>query len=197
MVSKRKVPKSGLKSRSGDDDAALWQQIAGTVKPLKQRPGTAPLVQPVESVEPEIKAGPKDPPGRSVKPSPPVPTPVPPAPLISGAMPGIDKRTAQRLRRGQLKIDGRIDLHGMTRAEAYRNLTDFLVFSASAGRRCVLVITGKGTREGAEPGVLRSEFPRWLNEAALRPMVLSFTQAQPKDGGGGAFYVYLRKDRTQ
>jgi DNA-nicking Smr family endonuclease len=135
----------------------------------------------------------------SARPAParaPAPAREPPAPLSPGTAPGLDKRTAQRLRRGQIPIDGRIDLHGMTRAEAHRNLTDFLTFSATAGRRCVLVITGKGMREGAGSGILRSEFPRWLNEAALRPLILSFAAAQPRDGGGGAFYVYLRRERA-
>ncbi|MEE8563481.1 MAG: Smr/MutS family protein [Alphaproteobacteria bacterium] len=117
-------------------------------------------------------------------------------PLAAGAAPGLDKRTAQRLRRGQIRIEGRIDLHGMTRVEAYRNLSDFLKSSAAGGRRCVLVITGKGLSQGAGSGILRAEFPRWLNEPALRPLILSFAPAQPRDGGGGAFYVYLRRDRA-
>jgi DNA-nicking Smr family endonuclease len=115
-------------------------------------------------------------------------------PLSPGAAPGLDKRTAQRLRRGRLPIEGRIDLHGMTQAEAQANLVRFITAQAAKGRRCVLVITGKGLR-GAGVGVLRAELPRWLNEPALRPLVLSFTPAQPRDGGGGAFYVYLRKAR--
>ncbi len=59
----------------------------------------------------------------------------------------------------------------------------------------MLVITGKGFGKGTGVGVLRSQFPNWLNTPELRPLILSFAHAQPKDGGGGAFYVYLRKRR--
>ena len=152
--------------------AAARAETAGTVKP--------PNETPVEAHAP------------SAKPRPSAPAP----PLAPGVAAGIDKRTAQRLRRGQIRIEGRIDLHGMTQAEAHRHLSEFLKSSAAAGRRCVLVITGKGMRAGAGAGVLRSEFPRWLNEATLRPLILGFAAAQPKDGGGGAFYVYLRRGRA-
>ncbi len=205
MAGKRTGPNPGAPSRPPstprksargvDDDGALWGRIAGTVKPLKRRAGAPPLAEPAGNVKPAAE-GPAETPARSAKPRPPAPAGPPSAPLAPGAAPGLDKRTAQRLRRGQIRIEGRIDLHGMTRPEAYRNLSDFLKSSAAAGRRCVLVITGKGMREGAGSGVLRSEFPGWLNEAALRPLILSFSPAQPRDGGGGAFYVYLRRSRA-
>ena len=201
MAGKRPGPSSRAPSRppstpgrstsGADADADLWGRIAGTVKPLKRRPGAAPLDQPAGNAEAAAKAPPGKPP-RSAKPRPPAPARESLMPLGPGAAPGLDKRTAQRLRRGQIGIEGRIDLHGMTRVEAHRNLTDFLTSSAIAGRRCVLVITGKGLGSG----ILRSEFPRWLNEAALRPLILSFAPAQPRDGGGGAFYVYLRRTRA-
>ena len=103
---------------------------------------------------------------------------------------------AARLRRGQIDIEGRIDLHGMTREEAHANLAGFIKTAAGTGRRCVLVITGKGTGKGVGGGVLRAQFPHWLNSAELRPLILTFATAQPRDGGGGAFYVYLRKRRA-
>ena len=205
MAWKRVQPEPGAPSRrlsvprkntgGAGDDAALWGQIAGTVKPLKRRRAAPPPAKPTGDVKPAAEA-PVETPVRSAKPHPPEPAHAPPAPLAPGAASGLDKRTAQRLRRGQIRIEGRIDLHGMTQVEAYRNLSDFLQSSATAGRRCVLVITGKGMRGGAGSGILRSEFPRWLNEAALRPLILGFTAAQPKDGGGGAFYVYLRRHRA-
>jgi DNA-nicking Smr family endonuclease len=177
------------------DDTALWRRIAGTVKPLKRR--TETRVSPSRREEPAEPA-----PARPKKTSatktpasrPAVAAPNAP-PLAAGAMAGLDKRTAQRLRRGQLPIDGRIDLHGMTQAEAHANLNRFIEGSAARGRRCVLVITGKGLRGGAGTGVLRNQLPCWLNEPVLRSLILSFAPAQPKDGGGGAFYVYLRKAR--
>jgi DNA-nicking Smr family endonuclease len=109
----------------------------------------------------------------------------------------MDKRTATRLRRGQIAIEGRIDLPGMTQDEAHGALTGFIKSSAGIGRRCVLVITGKGLGKGLGGGVLRSQLPRWLNTEELHPLILAFAPAQPKDGGGGAFYVYLRKRRER
>lgn len=189
---------SGKRGRGVNDDAALWRQIAGTVKPLKRRVAAPPPVESTDKCKPAAR-GPVSTQPRSARPNPSAaprqPQP-PPAPLSPGTAPGLDKRTAQRLRRGQIRVEARIDLHGMTQAEAHRNLSEFLKSSANLGRRCVLVITGKGMRGGAGTGVLRSEFPRWLNEVALRPLILSFASAQPKDGGGGAFYVYLRRERA-
>ncbi len=115
--------------------------------------------------------------------------------LKTGASPGVDKRTAARLKRGQLDIDGRIDLHGMTQAKAHRALAGFLTASQGAGKRCVLVITGKGLRPTGETGVLRNLVPRWMNAPAIRGRVLSFCTAQPRDGGTGALYVLLKRKR--
>lgn len=191
---------AGRRKSSGPppaDDAALWARVTGNVKPLRNRSGAAPRPSAAgtagEEAKPKARAASAPAPARSAS-QPPGSVPVPLAP---GAAPGLDRRTAQRLRRGQLRIEGHIDLHGMTQAEAHANLARFLNASAAGGRRCVLVITGKGLRGGAGTGILRAELPRWLNEASLRPLVLSFAPAQPKDGGGGAFYVYLRKARDR
>jgi DNA-nicking Smr family endonuclease len=124
------------------------------------------------------------------------PAPPPAPPLAAGTAPGLDKRNLNRLRRGQLSIDGRIDLHGMTRDEARTALLAFLAFQLERGARCVLVITGKGVR-GRGTGVIRAALPHWLNDAVLRPGVVAFAEAQPKDGGAGAFYVYLRRRRSR
>ena len=115
--------------------------------------------------------------------------------LKTGASPGVDKRTALRLKRGQLAIEGRIDLHGMTQDKAHRALEGFLTASQAAGKRCVLVITGKGLRPTGETGVLRNLVPRWMNAPAIRGRVLGFSTAQPRDGGTGALYVLLKRKR--
>lgn len=109
--------------------------------------------------------------------------------------PGLDKRTAARLRRGQLPIEARIDLHGLTRDEAHRALEGFLGSAHDAGKRCVLVITGKGLRASGEMGVLRDAVPRWLNAPPIRPLILAFRPAPPRDGGAGALYVLLKRKR--
>ena len=113
-------------------------------------------------------------------------------PLDPDVSPGLDKRSAIRLRRGQLSIDAKLDLHGMTQREAHRALIGFVRGSQGTRRRMVLVITGKG---GGGQGVLRAAVPRWLNEASIRPLVLTYAQAHTRDGGGGALYVLLRRKR--
>jgi len=107
--------------------------------------------------------------------------------------PGLDRRSALRLKRGQREIEARLDLHGMTQIEAHRALAGFITRSHTAGKRALLVITGKGLKEGS--GVLRAAVPRWLGEPAMRPRVLAVTPAMPKDGGAGALYILLRRTR--
>jgi len=107
---------------------------------------------------------------------------------------GIDRRTHDRFRRGRMAIEGRLDLHGMTRERAHAALNAFLYRAHERSARCVLVVTGKGTgRDGG--GVLRREVPHWLNQAGLRTLVLGIAHAQPRDGGDGALYVLLKRRR--
>ena len=92
---------------------------------------------------------------------------------------------------GRQKIEARLDLHGMWLQDAQIAVRDFIEMSHAAGKRCVLIITGKGGISGQ--GKIRAEFPKWLNDIDIRRFILSFTQSRPEHGGGGAFYVYLRK----
>ena len=108
-----------------------------------------------------------------------------------------------RLRRGKLAPEATIDLHGLRREEAHQALAAFLGRAQAAGKRCVLVITGKGTdrsagrpREmGEETGVLKRQVPRWLNEAPNRGRIIAFVEARPQHGGAGALYVLLKRQR--
>ncbi len=177
----------------GEDDRALWRAVTRDTVPLKGRnrppPRPVPAAAPAAAAAGSTAAVPRAPPPPS-----PTPPPSPPPPLDHGRAPGLDKRTAERLKRGQLAIEARIDLHGLTRADAHRALTAFIDGAHQAGRRCVLVITGKGL--GAENGgVLRGAVPRWLNQAPLRPRLLAFCYAQPKHGGDGALYLLLKRRR--
>lgn len=126
-----------------------------------------------------------------------VPPPLSPAPppveLAHGTTAGMDRRTAQRLRRGRLDVEARLDLHGHTQAAAHRTLERFLQDGYMAGIRTVLIITGKGDRIGGRPGVLRDAVPRWFNEMPMRQWVAGFSYAAPKDGGDGALYVRLKR----
>ena len=103
---------------------------------------------------------------------------------------GVDRASAERLKRGRYPVEGRLDLHGMTQAEAHRALARFITRSRVLGRRCVLVITGHGRASG---GILKTAAPRWLNEPDLRRHLLAASPAGPRDGGTGALYLLLRK----
>lgn len=107
----------------------------------------------------------------------------------------IDRRTFDKLRKGKLDIESTLDLHGMSQSEAHSALNRFIVSAHNNGKRCVLVITGKG-RVSQGGGVLRQKVPHWLHEGKLGKIVLQETPAHAKDGGAGALYVYLRRNRN-
>lgn len=110
----------------------------------------------------------------------------------------LDGRTAQRLKRGRITLEDSIDLHGMNQAEAHAALLQFIRRSAALRYRCVLVITGKGSRKASEDtpqGVLRKRLPEWLSLEPLRSLVLKCEGARQHHGGSGAFYIYLRRNR--
>ncbi|MEP1612892.1 MAG: Smr/MutS family protein [Roseobacter sp.] len=113
----------------------------------------------------------------------------------------MDKKTFAKMNRGKLIPEGRIDLHGMTMDRAHGALSRFIMTAHSNGKRLVLVITGKGKLrddEGPIPvqfGVLRHQVPQWLKTAPLSSVVMQINQAHIRHGGGGAYYVYLRRQR--
>ncbi|MCH8809815.1 MAG: Smr/MutS family protein [Proteobacteria bacterium] len=186
------------------EDRDLWRHVTRDAKPLKKR-------EPAPRAAPEPKASAPEPeaPAPEAKPKTAkparleraAPRPAPPAPvkpaapaLAHGRAAGVDRRSAQRLTRGQLPVEAALDLHGHTQDQAHAALERFLSEVQARGLRCVLVITGKGTTKEAG-GVLRAQVPRWLNEPANRARILAFDYAQPKDGGLGALYVLIRRKR--
>ncbi len=96
------------------------------------------------------------------------------------------------LRRGMLPVDGRLDLHGLSAAQAQEKLAEFLRTMRSRNERCVLVIHGKGERTPGA-GVLRGEIAAWLSQGKAREHVAAFATATGEDGGEGAVYVALRR----
>ncbi len=186
-------PAGGDKPKPLLGDAMLWRRVAEQVTPLKRRgPVPTPVGPPVQPAHRDCGAD-SHPAPRIPRPAGPPPRPAPD--LRTGHAPGLDGATHDKLKRGQLPIEGKLDLHGMDRVRAHRALGRYLENAAAQDKRCVLVVTGKGGAKPGEPGVLKSEVPRWLNEAALRPMILAFTTAQARHGGGGALYVYLKRRR--
>lgn len=121
---------------------------------------------------------------------------------------GIDGSTATKLKRGKVEPDAKLDLHGMTQAQAHDRLVSFLRRAAEHEFRCVLVVTGRGSppvreasgfalHERSKSGVLRTMVPRWLEETALRPLIVGVQAAHERHGGAGAIYVYLRRQRVR
>lgn len=162
-----------------DDDALLWDMVMADVKPLKgiRARKTTPAPAPKKPAIRERVSAP----------------PSPSAPMHRGRLAkDIDRSTREKLERGQMKIDAVLDLHGKGQDVARETLVSFLRRAWRNSNRCVLVITGKG-KDGQ--GVLRARLPEWLEEAPLDDIVLRATPAKPKDGGLGAFYVLLRRQR--
>lgn len=174
--------------RGAEDDELVWWWSTRDVAPL---PGVAPPPRPAAADRPAPVAETKpEPTGLPAAPRAPA---EPPPALAPGHAPGLDRRTAQRLARGIIPIAAELDLHGMSRTRARDALAAFLARAQGRERACVRVITGHGRRGAEGAGVLRDAVPRWLNDPDLRPLVLGFATAQPRDGGQGAYYVLIRK----
>lgn len=183
-------------------DYELWLEMAKSVKPLRAR-SRVQAVKP-SLVPPMHKKLVKLPSAPHVH----VPSPLHrPPPQITG----LDRRTAQKLTRGQVEIDRRLDLHGTGIEMARVNLLGFLRDAQAMGARNVLIITGKGdspfsrhTLHGADhfhaperAGRLRRLVTEWFHEPEFRSLVAGFQPAHPKHGGGGAYYVRVRRLREE
>jgi len=129
----------------------------------------------------------------------PVPAQTPAAKPRKPGTTGIDGGTQERLRRGLIEPDARLDLHGLTESAAHRTLLTFVKGAQARGCRLVLVITGKGAGKRAgdfgdrTAGVLKQEVPRWLAEPGFAELIAETRLAHRRHGGEGARYVYLRK----
>ncbi|MGD9649435.1 MAG: Smr/MutS family protein [Dongiaceae bacterium] len=159
-------------------DKNLFQQAMAGVKPLAKRktlpptanpPAKRPAAEPVSAQQAALPV------------------------LGAGENRHVDGANFKKFRKGKKPIDAKLDLHGLTQAQAHAKLNQFIIKAAASGKRSVLIITGKG-RQGQ--GVLRQYLPFWLNHPDLRPYLLAFSQALPQDGGDGAFYVLLKRRRS-
>lgn len=117
--------------------------------------------------------------------------------LSTGQIISMDKSLIRKIGQGKRVIDDILDLHGCTLDKAYIKLNEFISASFSSRKRCVLVISGKG-RDGEENGnrTIKEQIPLWLNNQEMRSYILYFGLASKKHGGGGAFYVLIRKDKS-
>ncbi len=111
---------------------------------------------------------------------------------IEGAVQGFSRKLMKKLKRGELPVQGYIDLHGLTKQDAETAVADFLLESFRNGLRCVLIVHGRGLNSPESLPVLKEGLPQWLNRGRVRRVVLAFATARPYDGGTGATYVFLR-----
>ena len=189
------------------EERQLWQQVAATAAPLHLPRADPPEAVATPASEPPAVSPPAPARPRRIRPEPPDPGPrisldlaPDPQAALARATPQMDRRRFERLRRGRLEPEARLDLHGMTLARAHAALTDFVLAAHAAELRLLLVITGKGREPeaGAFParhGILRHSLPHWLAAPPLSPRVLEVALAHQRHGGGGAYYVYLRRRR--
>lgn len=113
--------------------------------------------------------------------------------FMEGIAHGLDRRLLRKLRRGFFSVQAHKDLHGLTRAEAKEQVTAFLRECRLQGRRCVLLVHGRGLNSKDQVPVLKEALKVWLARGGIAKMVLAFCSARPSDGGTGAVYVLLRK----
>jgi len=113
--------------------------------------------------------------------------------FIEGSTRGLDHHVLRRLRRGDFAVQAHVDLHGLTREEARTELESFLARSRQGGKRCVLVVHGRGLHSKDQMPVLKDALKRWMRTARFSDHVLAFATARPHDGGLGAVYVLLRR----
>ncbi|MEM0988788.1 MAG: Smr/MutS family protein [Pseudomonadota bacterium] len=205
------------------DERRLWDRVAASTEPLGTSPRPdlpTPVVQPTpETLRSNGANGAKSSGPPALKPAISHALPVRPTPQrrrdseahirveytrhearpVGKPEAGLDRRTADRLRKGNREPDARIDLHGMTAERAHRTALAFVSDSLARGLRMVLVITGKGS--GSDPwtgqgrGIIRGALPGWLSASPMASSIVGIYQAHQRHGGAGAVYIYLKRRR--
>ena len=105
---------------------------------------------------------------------------------------GISLKQAENLKRGKLKPEIIIDLHGYTAIQAKDHIRKIVYEAYTNNVRCLLVVTGKKLGPQGAEGILKKEVPGWLSTSPLREMVLMTSWATSQHGGEGALYVLLK-----
>ncbi len=173
------MPASSHRRPLSEQDQAEWHAFAATIRPLPGRAVAPPPVLPPPSPPPVLR------PPRAERRA-------PLAPLAIGQPPaGLDAASWERLRSGRLLPQRALDLHGRTAAQAHLAFQAFVAAASADALRCVEIITGRGRGEGQ--GVLRREFGYWLNDPAIRPLLLAAAYAYPANAG--AVRLLLRRRR--
>jgi DNA-nicking Smr family endonuclease len=187
------------------DELELWRKVVQQAEPLHpERPAPAPNQPSIKPIKPN--------PARPAKSHFRVGETAAHRPAMHDIAPALhdharqhpvrmDRKRFGQMKKGRMSPEARLDLHGLTLAQAHPALTRFILGAVADDCRLVLVITGKGKfRDEFGPiperhGVLRHQVPHWLNSMPLKPHVLQIAEAHVKHGGTGAYYVYLRRGR--
>jgi DNA-nicking Smr family endonuclease len=178
------------------DEQVLWDQVKKNTIPL-HRPAQKVLTEAVEQIAqtpdridiPMFRIGQKTDRPSLTK------SAIRPDPIR------MDSKNLDRLKKGKLVPEARLDLHGMTLAQAHPALIGFILKAHSNANRLVLVITGKGKIQTAahlvpeQKGALKRQVPTWLSQAPVSSVIQHSTNAHSRHGGDGALYVYLRRMR--
>lgn len=184
--------------RLSKEESDLWRRATRDVRPIERAPVPGPPGPKLGETSREamfpVRAGK---PGAEPKARPHAQRKPGPGSVFAAGDPALDRR----VRRGRLRPERAIDLHGMTQVAARVALTSFLEKAQADRCRCVLVVTGKGAPRAetalfdARPprGIIRRRFIEWLDEEPLRSIIARAAPAAPKDGGAGAFYVFLKR----
>jgi DNA-nicking Smr family endonuclease len=116
---------------------------------------------------------------------------------VEGSRVGLDPRLLSQLRRGEFAVQAHLDLHGMIQSAAKEALKEFIIGSVRKGLRTVLVVHGRGFGSPGGRPILKHACAGWLSHGAIGGHVLAFTSARPSDGGAGAMYVLLRREKRR
>jgi DNA-nicking Smr family endonuclease len=186
-------PPPPQREREASDDE-LWAAATSGAVPMEQGPGLAGLPPPAPASEPfwhpdldairELEALVSGEAPFDLSDS---------DEFIEGRVPGLDPGIVRRLRRGEYAVQGHIDLHGMTKEEAKAAVESFLRGARQAGKRCVLLVHGRGIHSRDQVPILKDAIKTWFATARFGRHVLAFATARPADGGAGAIYVLLRR----
>lgn len=116
---------------------------------------------------------------------------------IEGLAEGVDSRLLRKLKAGEFSIQDHLDLHGLSREQARPVVTSFILDAMAHVKRCLLIIHGRGHGSKDKIPVLKLALTTWLVRSAVRKNILAFCTARPCDGGAGAIYVLLRKNKNR
>jgi DNA-nicking Smr family endonuclease len=186
--------------RLSDDERTLWKGVTRSIAPLRRARGHSPGEGSPTAAEIAVKPASKRPSKTGAKPAAAGKSAAAKSPAGKPAPPlvPLGRRFRQQLARGSRAIDSRLDLHGMTQAQAHVALLRFVRTMQARGGKVVLVITGKGGGDFASGrGVLKRQVPQWLALPEFRSLIVGFEAAGIGHGGEGALYVTLRRGRGE